>query len=712
LLFLVLIALPALVTAKKPTSSFVGNYPNSAQQPAFSTGLDGYLRDANTGEGLAGYVYVYDASDPSVQEWAFADSTGYYTTGLPAGAYDVYGTMIGYHRVDESIAIADGETARLDFDLPAPIMDWAPQSISETIPPNEVHGITLVISNTGTGDLRYRIDEITPDADFPTSLPPTTRAAGVAPQVYADLAASPDGTTEILVVMGEQADLNPAYSISDWSARGHFVYHTLKAAAQRSQAGIREYLDSRGVPYHSHISLNSLTLAASRSIVDTLAVMPEVHAIQPGYVYNIPRPILESGIDAPGAIPWNIANVAADQVWANFGVTGQGIVVANIDTGVEWDHVALKNQYRGWDGAMVDHDYNWWDPRGICSPSDEPCDNFWHGTHVMGTMIGSDLPGDPLNAPNAIGLAPGAKWIACKGCEMADGWPCSTFALLECADFLLAPWDQSRQNPNPDLRPHVINNSWAGEANDGWYFDVVASWRAAGMFPAFSAGNDGPSCGTVNSPGDYYTAFTTGAVDQYDAITSKSSRGPSQLGLTKPDVTAPGLHVYSSFPPQTYTSASGTSMASPHTAGEVALVWSAQPDLIGQVQVTEQLIKQTADPITTTEECGGPGSDVPNNTYGWGRSNAHEAVSTALSYEWDIDWLAVSPPTGSVPSGDLVSIQVTLDATNLTSLQCYTATLKLETNDPYQGLDVFVPVTLCTSPERYYLPIVVHNETH
>lgn len=146
--------------------------------------------------------------------------------------------------------------------------------------------------------------------------------------------------------------------------------------------------------------------------------------------------------------------VGADRVWTDLGVTGEQIVVASIDTGVEWSHAALKNQHRGWDGSTADHDHNWWDPRGACETAgfsaDEPCDNYWHGTHTVGTMVVSDLPADPAHAPNAIGVAPGAQWIACKGCEMVEGWLCSTFALLECADFVLAPWDLNGANPDPD----------------------------------------------------------------------------------------------------------------------------------------------------------------------------------------------------------------------------------------------------------------------
>jgi subtilisin family serine protease len=667
--------------------------------PASNTGLSGYLRDANRGEGLPGYVYLYAAGDPAVEYEAWAYPNGYYAVTVPAGTYDAYGAMIGYGRVDTTVVITEGETTHLDLDLPAPILGWEPKAIGQALDAGATRVITMVLSNTGSGDLYYRIDEVAPGTDLPASARARPLPGGVDPQVYADLEASPDGTAEVLVVMAEQADLSAAYQISDWNARGWYVYNTLRATAERSQARLRAGLEEQGTPYRPHLSLNSLTLVADRATVTSLAAMPEVDSLQPAASFDLPEPGIEE-TGAPAFIGWNLKKVAADRVWDEFGVTGQGIVVASIDTGVAWTHPALKSQYRGWDGTTAEHDYNWWDPRGVCSPAGEPCDNYWHGTHVMGIMVGSDLPQDPLHAPNAIGMAPGARWMACKGCEMADGWSCSTFALLECADFILAPWDQNRQNPNPDLRPNVVNNSWGGSENDGWYYTVIAAWRAAGIFPAFSAGNGGPDCNTVNSPGDYVNAFATGATDSSDNIAYFSSRGPSALGQLKPDVTAPGDSVRSAVPGNSYGLGSGTSMASPHTAGEVALLWSAQPALVGQVGQTERLIEQMADGLTTPQTCdGAPGSEVPNNTFGWGRINAYRAVSVALAYDWDVSWLAVSPASGSLQAGDAASVNVTFDGAALAPHTCYTAELEIESNDPYQGLDVPVPVELCLSCE-------------
>jgi hypothetical protein len=158
---------------------------------------------------------------------------------------------------------------------------------------------------------------------------------------------------------------------------------------------------------------------------------------------------------------------------------------------------------------------------------------------------------------------------------------------------------------------------------------MVQSWRAAGIFPAFANGNNGPSCNTSISPGDYPESFSVGATDINDNIASFSSRGPSPFGgVTKPDISAPGVNVRSSFPTDSYNSISGTSMASPHIAGTVALLWSLYPGLIRDIPNTEKKLRKAAEILNTTEGCGGDGpTDHPNNVFGWGRNDAFQAFN-------------------------------------------------------------------------------------
>ena len=159
------------------------------------------------------------------------------------------------------------------------------------------------------------------------------------------------------------------------------------------------------------------------------------------------------------------------------GDKGAGTVVANIDTGVQYNHPALVNQYRGnLGGGNFDHNYNWWDPSHVCS-NNTPCDNVGHGSHTMGTMVGLDG-------------APAAKWIAAKGCETNS---CSDTALTSSAQFVTAPTDLNGNNPDPSKRPDVVNNSWSGGGGNSWYQAYVTAWVAAGIFPQFANGNSAPS---------------------------------------------------------------------------------------------------------------------------------------------------------------------------------------------------------------------------
>src|SRR4029453_4438737 len=282
------------------------------------------------------------------------------------------------------------------------------------------------------------------------------------------------------------------------------------------------------------------------------------------------------------------------------GILGQGVVVGSVDTGVDFTHPALVNQYRGNNGdGTFTHDYNWWDPTGSCG--DEPCDNAQHGTHTMGTMVGGDGPG-PFTPDT--GVAPGAEWIAAKGCE---DFGCTETALLSSGQFILAPTDLNGENPDPSKRPDIVNNSWGGGPGDTFYLETVQAWRAAGIIPVFSSGNPGPFCGEGGSPGDFLEAFSGGATDKDDNIADFSGRGPSVYGKINPDVSAPGVDVISSVPGGGYEAFSGTSMAAPHTTGTIALILSGKPALLGDpnnyAPVTDAVRVTAVDRLD--DSCGG-----------------------------------------------------------------------------------------------------------
>ena len=494
--------------------------------------------------------------------------------------------------------------------------------------------------------------------------------------VMEELAA--DGTADFWVDFGEQADLSKATEIKDRAARGRYVYDQLTRTATASQAGLLDALRSRGVEFEAFWITNAVLVRdGDRQALDTARNEAGVAAIRADRAYPLPDPVDagEPGDATIEAVEWGIANINADDVWSQFNARGEGVVVASIDTGVDYTHPALVEKYRGNNGGgSFTHDYNWWDPTGVC-PDPAPCDNSNHGTHTMGTMVGDD------GAGNQIGVAPAARWIAAKGCAAST---CSDATLLSAGQFLLAPTDLSGANPRPELRPHVINNSWGGAngaAVNPWYRDTVTAWTAAGIFAVFSNGNYGPGCETSGSPGDYAESYSVGAYDSTNTIASFSSRGPSQ-GVTKPDIAAPGVNVRSSVPGG-YATAQGTSMAAPHVSGSVALLWSVNPALAGDIDATRTLLDVGA-VDTPDDQCGGTPDD--NNVYGEGRldvlasaeladegtgtlvgrvteSDTGEPVDGAtVSVEGPIDWQTTTDPDGTYRMS-LVSGEYTVTAT-------------------------------------------------
>ena len=459
------------------------------------------------------------------------------------------------------------------------------------------------------------------------------------------LEAAESGEVEFLVFLSEQADLSVAASLATKPEKGAYVYAQLTGTARRTQSPLLASLEAGGVPYRSYWIANMVWVRGNLSLVERIAGRDDVAHIYANPWVRLQEP--DQGIatvdpQALETVEWNVAQVGADDVWAA-GYTGQGAVVGGQDTGYDWDHPALIQQYRGWDGAAADHNYNWHDaihennpntpvgnPCGFDSPV--PCDDGNHGTHTMGTMVGDGGTG------NQIGVAPGARWIGCRNMEQGWGTP-ATYS--ECYEWFIAPTDLNDENPRSDLAPDVINNSWSCPTQEGCtdpnvLLAVVNNVRAAGILTVHSAGNSGSGCSSVSTPAAIYDAsFTVGATDGADNIAVFSSRGPVSVdgsNRLKPDVSAPGVGVWSSVPGTGYALKSGTSMAGPHVAGLTALLISVDPALAGQVDQIEDILRYSAVKRTTTQECGGvPGSEVPNNTYGWGRVDAFRAFLFAHS---------------------------------------------------------------------------------
>ena len=329
-----------------------------------------------------------------------------------------------------------------------------------------------------------------------------------------------------------------------------------------------------------------------------------------------------------------MTKVKAPDVWA-LGYKGAGIVVGGQDTGYRWTHTFIKNQYRGWNGTTADHNYNWHDSvhsggnGGTCTGPDmlSPCDDDGHGTHTMSTVLGDD------GGSNQTGVAPQAKWIGCRDMNLGAGTPAT---YLECFQFWLAPTMLNGTNPDPSRAPDLTTNSWGCPTSEGCSWNTlqtaVDNQKAAGIMTVVAAGNSGSSCNTVTDPpAMYLSAYTVGSTTSSDTMSSFSSRGVGTgNSAMKPDIVAPGSSIRgANNTSDTATmTISGTSMATPHVAGCVALLWSARPCLKRQQDATAARLDATATRLTSiVESCGGNYVTGPNNTWGYGLINALAAVT-------------------------------------------------------------------------------------
>ncbi len=445
---------------------------------------------------------------------------------------------------------------------------------------------------------------------------------------------------EVMIYFSSRADVSGVKLLRTKEEKGRFVFETLRAHTDRTQQRVAELLHSREIPFQRFLINNSLRVTADAALLNELAALDEIRliSVNSSVRFHTPEPAVGGR-----ALEWSLGHIGVPDVWA-LGYTGQGAVVGGQDTGYEWGHSALIGKYRGYDEetSTADHNYNWHDaihnanPGNPCgSDSPEPCDDHNHGTHTMGTMVGDD------GGDNQIGLAPDAKWIGCRNMSAGAGTPAT---YLECFEWFLAPTDLNNENPDPAKAPHVINNSWSCPTSEGCdetnFEDMriaIENLRNAGIVVVVSAGNSGADCATVNAPpGIHGESFSVGATNSADNIAGFSSRGPVTVdgsNRMKPDISAPGVSIRSSIRNNAYGSSSGTSMAGPHVAGLVALIISANPDLAGEVQTIEDIIRQTAIPRTTEQECGGvSGNDIPNNTYGYGRISALRAIEEATGF--------------------------------------------------------------------------------
>ncbi|MGY3715109.1 carboxypeptidase regulatory-like domain-containing protein [Sutcliffiella cohnii] len=424
---------------------------------------------------------------------------------------------------------------------------------------------------------------------------------------------------DVIVRLKGQADYNKIYADTKGkgkSTKAKEVVTSLQQNAKTSQQGIEKAivsLEKKGKAKKKDTLwiINGITLTVSKDGLEELKNHKEIERIT--LDKEVPLPEITVEQSKPRLPEWGLEKIFAPKVWGDYGLKGEGIVVGIMDTGVDGNHEALRHNYRGRDG---NHQYSWIDLSGNNYAT--PADGHGHGTHVAGTAVGGG-EGEP------IGVAPEAEWIAAK--IFNDGGSTTISAIHQAFEWFMAP------GGDPSKAPHVVNNSWgnANAYNTEFYEDVQA-WVAAGIFPLFSAGNEGPGSQTVGSPGSFPESFAIGATDVNDQIASFSSRGPvywtdedgNQQRIIKPDVSAPGHQIYSAWPSVRgagkYHTISGTSMAAPHVSGAIALIYQANPQLT--IEEVKDILKRTA----RVESFMG---NTPNDVYGHGIINVYQAVTEA-----------------------------------------------------------------------------------
>jgi subtilisin family serine protease len=417
-----------------------------------------------------------------------------------------------------------------------------------------------------------------------------------------------------MVMMPEQLDLvtldnELIRDKADRQERHERVVLALQAKARETQGAVKAHLESamaRGEveSFHPFWVTNAIAVTGTKSFIRSLAERADVGIIYEDLV--IPLEKLHGIAPSDGGEPPRLSSIEpgvtsmnADSLW-RMGITGQGVLVCNLDTGVTGSHPALVNKWRGNNGGSAAA--SWFDPY---NNSTFPVDDDGHGTATMGCITGVDpATGD------SVGVAPGAQWIAANVFESNIT---TSSAFTQAFEWTIDPdGDPATIEDVPD----VVSNSWgASFANcNTQYWNSIDANMTAGVMVVFSAGNEGPGPQSIGSPASRSTsptnAFAVGATNRQNNIANFSSRGPSECDGTtiKPEVVAHGVSVRSANRGGGYSSFnSGTSFSCPYVAGALALLRQAAPWATGDEIMTAMM--------NTAVDLGEPGED---NTYGHG----------------------------------------------------------------------------------------------
>ena len=455
----------------------------------------------------------------------------------------------------------------------------------------------------------------------------------------------------VIVVMADQYDpieLSRKTSFMDKAQRRDFAIADHKAFSQASQASVMSFLDGlKGEvqDVQPFWAINGFACVATDATIQLLKTRNDVGLVyQDEFRIMLPENEKASPTESKDHA-WHVDKVNAPSVWhynGSTGYTGQGVIVAILDTGVNYNHIDIVGSL--WDGG-TEYPHHGYD---VVNHDDDPMDDHGHGSHCAGIVAGQG------NAGTQTGIAPGAKVMAVK--IMGEGGQGGDAELIGGIEFAL------------EHGADILSCSFgdAGTGGYGVYRQLYETVLDAGVVAAVAAGNDGqsqyayPVPYNIESPGNCpppwlhpdqtlmggrTAVVCIGATDSNDSHSGFSSIGPatwtegaqigdyndypysngdaSEIGLIRPDISAPGSNITSLnyLTNNGYVAYDGTSMATPCAAGVMALLLEADPEL-HPAQI-DSIIELTAVKI---------GNPTKNNITGSGRIDALAAVNALFHH--------------------------------------------------------------------------------
>lgn len=499
--------------------------------------------------------------------------------------------------------------------------------------------------------------------------PQRAAPAPIAPELSAaaDVRSEGDEPLQVVLLL-EQANLDAVAGDHD------AVVAELRRVADATQGAVEEELRARegelgGIQVLNRLWITNALLLEVPAVqasgqLSSLATIPGVRRLVPNFTVTAIEPGESGEPSGPGASfvedrTWGVDRVEAQRVWNELGILGEGVRVAVLDTGVDIAHPDLDQKMVTDAPGNPNYPGGWmeFDEAGNLVAS-TPHDSDTHGTHVSGTVLGGDASGYDIGVAPAAGLMHGL---------VIPGGAGSFVQVAAGMQWAVAPTDASGQ---PAGEPADVVSMSLGAP--GYFDEMIAptlAIEAAGVFPAFAIGNEDlfGNCGVgvpigSSSPGNVYEAVGVGATDVADDVadfscgevvdrsdwTDPQPDWPEQW--VTPDVSAPGVDTYSAAPGGGWSRKSGTSMATPHVAGTVALMRSAAPEL-----GVEALLDTLEDTSFFDDRYG---DERPNTRYGYGRIDAFEATAQ-VAIDSGITGTVTAADTGEPIAGATVTVAET-----------------------------------------------------